>query len=134
MVISFRHRRSSHVGSGLRALALSGAVIVAVVGTALAHAHLETATPAVDSTVRSAPDEVTVTLTEKVESGLSRIEVRDASGKQVDRGDTRVSKEDARTIAVSVGDLEPGTYTVNWSVTSVDTHGTDGSFKFTVKP
>ena len=28
--------------------------------------------------------------------------------------------------------LTPGTYTVNWHVTSVDTHKTEGNYKFTV--
>lgn len=139
MVASFRNAAghgtaSSHVASGLRALLFSVVIIAAVVGTALAHAHLESASPAVDSTVRTAPKEVVVTLTERVESGLSRIEVRDASGKQVDLKDTKVSADDPRTIAVSLGELAPGTYSVTWSVTSVDTHGTDGSYQFTVKP
>ncbi|MFC0220580.1 hypothetical protein FHS82_003504 [Pseudochelatococcus lubricantis] len=140
MVNSFGNRLPSRIGAaahlaaGFRAVALSSALFAAVVGTAFAHAHLEASSPAVDSAVRISPKEVTVTLTEKLEAGLSRIEVRDASGKQVDRGDTRVSKDDPRTISVSVGDLAPGIYSVKWSVTSVDTHGTDGSFRFTIKP
>lgn len=125
---------SSHVASGLRALLFSAVIIAAFVGTALAHAHRETASPAEDSTIRTAPERVTITLTERVESGLARIEVRDAAGKQVDRGDTAVSKDDPRKISVSVGALPPGTYSVKWSVTSVDTHSTDGAYRFTIKP
>jgi copper resistance protein C len=33
---------------------------------------------------------------------------------------------------VTLPKLPPGTYTVNWHVTSVDTHKTEGNYTFTV--
>jgi methionine-rich copper-binding protein CopC len=35
-------------------------------------------------------------------------------------------------LSVQLPKLVPGTYTVSWHVTSVDTHKTEGNFQFTV--
>lgn len=110
--------------------------ILALAGAepAWSHAHLVSAVPAVDGTVRSAPSEVSLAFTERLEEKLSRIVVRDAAGRQVDKGDTRFAGGDAKALVVSLGTLAPGTYTVSWTARSVDTHQTTGSFTFIVKP
>jgi methionine-rich copper-binding protein CopC len=110
--------------------------ILALFGAApaWAHAHLESATPAVDGTIRAAPAEVSITFTEKLEEKLSRVVVKDAGGQQVDKGDTRLADSSAKRLVVSLGTLPAGTYTVSWTAASVDTHRTTGSFTFIVKP
>ncbi len=47
---------------------------------ALAHAHLEAASPAADATVTSAPAEVVLDFFEAIEPKFSAIEVEDAHG------------------------------------------------------
>ncbi|HYA71564.1 MAG TPA: copper resistance protein CopC, partial [Roseiarcus sp.] len=42
--------------------------------------------------------------------------------------------DDSVLIAKVVKTLPPGVYTVTWRAVSVDTHKTQGSFSFTVKP
>ena len=43
-------------------------------------------------------------------------------------------EKDAKELIVSLPDLPAGTYKVVWHVLSVDTHKTQGDFKFTVQP
>ena len=101
---------------------------------ALAHAQLQRATPAVGSTVPRPPAEVELTFSEAVEPRFSTIAVADASGKRIDKQDVHVVTGDAKRLAVGLLASTPGTYTVTWHATSVDTHKTEGSFKFTVAP
>ena len=108
--------------------------VLATGSTAWAHAHLKTATPAPDSTVPAAPDAVTISFTEGVEPQFSSIEVRDAAGNRVDKGMPETSPSDNKQFSVGLQALQPGNYKVTWHATAVDTHKTDGTFQFTVKP
>lgn len=114
------------------------AVIVAAcalaTGEAGAHAFLDHADPAVGSTVAASPPEVSAWFTEEVEPAFSKIEVTDAGGNRVDKGDTHVDPSDATLLHVSLKPLAPGIYHVSWHVVSVDTHHTQGDFTFTVGP
>jgi copper resistance protein C len=100
--------------------------------SALAHAELKTSSPAADATVKTAPSEVAVEFTEEVEPKFSAIEVHDSKGTHVDNGDTHAASDNAKRLAVSLKPLQPGTYNVNWRITSTDTHKTKGSYIFKV--
>jgi methionine-rich copper-binding protein CopC len=97
--------------------------------SASAHAFLDHAEPRVGNTVPSAPREVRLWFTQKLEQAFSTVEVTDGSGQRVDTGKPHVSGNE---MAVPVRALGPGTYRVNWKVLSVDTHTTNGDFTFTV--
>jgi methionine-rich copper-binding protein CopC len=58
--------------------------------------------------------------------------VRDAAGRQVDKGDSHVNEEDAAVLKVSLQPLGSGVYKVEWRVTSVDTHSSKGEYTFRV--
>jgi len=109
-------------------LAIAATLLLAA-PAAYAHATLDHAEPRVGNTVTSAPREVKLWFTQKLEQAFSTIEVTDSSGQRVDSGKARVNGNE---IAVPVRALAPGTYRVNWRVLSVDTHSTDGNFTFTV--
>lgn len=100
---------------------------------ALAHAFLDRAIPAVGSQVAASPSAVTLTYTEPVEPLFSTVHVTDATGTRMEDGKPAVHG-DKQTLIVNVKKLPPGVYTVEWHVTSVDTHKTEGHFTFTVKP
>ena len=123
-----------------RLLVCAGAgALIAVAGpgsitTALAHAYLRRAVPAVGSTVATPPTEVDCSFTEELEPKFSTLEVQDASGKRVDSGNMHLSPHDAKQMIIGVGHLGPGTYKVIWHAVSVDTHHTQGTFTFTVAP
>lgn len=96
-----------------------------------AHAHLERASPPAGSTVGSAPSEVTLWFSEKLEAAFSSAEVRDAAGARVDAG-ARLDGSNPTLLHVPLKALPPGTYKVHWRVLSVDTHTTEGDFSFRV--
>ncbi len=100
---------------------------------AFAHAFLDRASPAVGSEVSGSPPALNLTYTEPVEPLFSTVRVTDASGARVDDGKP-VTQEDGRILSVKLKPLPPGEYHVEWHVTSVDTHKTEGHFSFTVKP
>jgi methionine-rich copper-binding protein CopC len=114
--------------------ALALAVSLTISGSALAHAYLKSAVPPKNSTVRSAPAEVTIDFTEAVEPKYCTVEVQDSAGARVDNGDVHAGDASSKRLVVSLKPLAPGTYKVIWHATSTDTHKTQGTYRFTVKP
>ena len=104
-------------------------LLLLVTGEASAHAFLDHAEPRVGNTVATAPREVTLWFTQKLEPAFSSITVTNSAGQRVDTGKTRVS---GNQMSVSLRSGGAGTYRVNWRVLSVDTHRTDGNFTFRV--
>jgi methionine-rich copper-binding protein CopC len=98
-------------------------------GEAAAHAFLDHAEPRVGNKVATAPREVTLWFTQKLEPAFSTITVTNSTGQRVDTGKTRVS---GSQMSVPLRPGGTGTYHVTWRVLSVDTHTTDGSFTFQV--
>lgn len=107
---------------------LTALILFAGATTAEAHAQLDHASPAIGSTVSSAPGQVTLHFTEALEPKFSGASVTGPSGAAAGGG----GRASGSTLTVSVKNLGPGTYTVNWHVLSVDTHKTQGSFSFHV--
>jgi methionine-rich copper-binding protein CopC len=97
-----------------------------------AHAFLQHAEPGAGSTLPISPNEVRIRFTEEIEPAFSRIQVFDASGKEVDQADVHRDSSDHRLLSVSLPRLKPGSYKVVWRVVSVDTHVAKGSFSFRV--
>lgn len=112
--------------------ALAAFGILAASGRAQAHAFLASAAPAVGSTVSPAPAEVAIHFTEEVEPAFSTIAVTDGAGHAVTSGAPH-TEANAAILAVALRPLPPGTYAVEWHATSVDTHRTQGRFRFTVR-
>lgn len=127
-----------------RIIASIGALVVLVVLTltalvplAQAHAEPESCTPPIDGTVEIAPDKVVCTATQALDPDGSKLEVFDASGMQVDTGDSAVdlADPDRKTISVTLDSakMSAGVYTVKWETFSVDDNeDASGEFKFTV--
>ena len=115
----------------IRETLLAASLLLASAAAAHAHAQLESANPRVGSTVSAAPSVLTLNFSEGVEPAFSTVQVTDAAGRRVDAGKPRVN---GRQMQVPLGRLAPGQYNVRWRVLSVDTHRTDGSFGFEVRP
>ena len=98
-----------------------------------AHAFLQQAEPRVGSTVQASPNEVKIRFTEKIEPASSKVQVFDASGKEVDKRDMHLDRSDPALLIVSLPKLGTGTYKVVWRVVSIDTHGAEGNFSFHVR-
>lgn len=99
---------------------------------AWAHAFLDHSDPKVGSTITASPTEVKIWFTQNVEPVFSSVEVQDAQGQEVDKKDMHQDDNDKSLLIVSLPPLPDGTYTVIWHVVSVDTHRTQGRFKFTI--
>jgi methionine-rich copper-binding protein CopC len=98
-------------------------------GEASAHAMLDHAEPRVGNKVATAPREVALWFTQKLEPAFSTVTVTDPAGKRADTGKSRVS---GNQMSVSLRPGGSGIYHVTWRVLSVDSHTTDGSFTFQV--
>ncbi len=116
----------------MRPIVLSTALALLASTPALAHAHLDSSAPAADAKLVEPPAEVTLDFSEDIEPKFSTIEVDDAKGARVDRGDVHTAADNAKRLVVSIDELAPGVYNVTWRVTSTDTHKAKGSFSFTI--
>ena len=120
-------------GRAVLAALLAGLWLVAAGSPAGAHALLRDSDPAAGSSLDRAPRRVVLSFTERPEVGLSGIQVLDTSGRRVDQGQSAPVQGEPLRLAVGLGDLADGTYTVSWRVVSKDDgHVTAGSFSFGV--
>src|ERR1700719_846709 len=108
--------------TAMQMLAIAALLSLAGVVAAYAHAHLDRAVPAAGATETTAPSEVTLHFSEKLEPKFSTLMVRDAAGLQVDKRDVRLDDADRSTLRVSLEPLGSGQYKVEWRVVSVDSH------------
>lgn len=121
-----------------KTLLLSAPILALSFGTALAHAYLRSAVPPVDSTVTQAPGEIMIVFTGAIEPSFSTITVTGPDSTRVDDALPHLVAGDATRLAVGMRrprageSLPPGTYSVAWHATSVDTHQTDGGYHFTI--
>jgi copper resistance protein C len=115
----------------MRALIVIVSLLLTALGTtgAQAHAHLDHASPAVGSTVPTAPQEITLWFTQNLETVFSTVEVFDGGDGRVDEGKPNIR---GNTMQIALKPLSPGTYRVHWHALSVDTHTTEGTFTFHV--
>jgi copper resistance protein C len=105
--------------------------LLLAVSAAFAHTHPEKMMPPPDSTV-SSPASVMIHFSEALEPKFSSIKVTDAAGHVVNK-EPSVVAADKLSMTVPLPPLPPGVYTVNWVGVSIDTHRSQGAYKFTVK-
>lgn len=113
-----------------RVLFLAFATSVAGASSASAHAQLVRTEPGVGSTV-AAPSRIILHFSESVVPGFCGVAITDAAGLTAKTGKPSGKGAD---LTVPVSGLRAGSYTVRWHAVSVDTHKTQGSFRFTVAP
>jgi copper resistance protein C len=118
--------------------AAAAAAVIALAVTSLsqtvhAHAVLHSASPSVGGSVGGSPATIVLHFSEGVELRYSQVSISGPGGAvSVSRPVHGGAKA---TLSVKVGQtLKPGRYRVQWSVVSVDTHRTQGSFSFEVRP
>jgi copper transport protein len=105
-------------------------IALATAPSAAAHAVLESTNPPNDAVVAASPPRVVLRFDEPVETAFGSVRVFDDRGDRVDHGD--ISRPSGDSVAVAVGRLARGTYTVAWRVISADTHPVHGAFAFSV--
>lgn len=115
-------------------LAIAVATLLTTTTGADAHAFLLKSSPAVGSAVERGTKELTLQFSEAVEVAFSGVEITTASGTPVAVSPVRFADAAHRQLATVLPVLASGSYRVKWHVVSVDTHRTEGTFTFTVKP
>jgi copper transport protein len=113
---------------------LLGLAAVGGAGGALAHAVLIRATPSGSESLSQSPPEVALLFSEPLDPVFSGIHVVNASGQQVDTGDTHVDPSNERLLLVSLQPSLPnGVYRVSWrSLSAIDVHPDAGQYELFV--
>jgi copper transport protein len=115
----------------IAALVVLGLMMMAP--SAEAHALLKSSEPAGGEQLQSAPSAVLLTFTEDPDPSLSIVHVLDQNGNDVGKGAARAVPGKPNELAVELGTLGKGVYTVSWrTVSRVDGHVTGGAFAFGV--
>lgn len=121
----------SRLPLAVAALALAGLWLLAGALPASAHALLRSSDPPAGADLERAPRQVLLTFTEPPDPGLSVVHVLDSSGRPVEGGRARPVPGHPLELAVPLGPLAEGAYTVTWrTVSRTDGHVTAGSFAF----
>ncbi|MGD0430210.1 MAG: copper resistance protein CopC [Acetobacteraceae bacterium] len=115
------------------ARALVTVALLLATPSAWPHAFLARAAPPVGSQSATSPAQLTLRFTEPVEPLFCTVELQDPAGAAVTLPAPR-PEDGAQALVVPLPKLSPGTYTVIWHVTSIDTHKTEGRYQFTVGP
>ncbi len=103
------------------------------VAPAHAHAVLTASTPADGASLEQPPAQALLTFNEALDPALSVVRVLDASGTEVEVGETEAYPGPPAQLQVALGELVQGTYTMTWRTTSsLDGHTTAGSVAFGV--
>ena len=103
-------------------------------GAALAHAHLQSADPAVGSEVTGPLSVLHLTFSEGIVPDLSGVSVETAAGAAIGSQTLAVDPGQPTRVTLTLATpLPAGVYRVKWHVVSVDTHKTQGDYSFTVK-
>jgi copper transport protein len=115
----------------MRVFALAICLWLAAALPVAAHSVVERSSPAANTALDAAPDQVELWFNEPVDPAFSAATVVDPSGVRVSER-AEVSR-DGLKMTVPVRDLARGFYTVRWRVLSrIDGHTTSGVFAFTV--
>jgi len=113
-------------------VAVAAALCLLVLWPAVAGAHavLLRATPSSSESLTAPPQQVQLLFSEPLDPVFSHVEVTDASGLQVDTGDSHLDPQDDRLLAVSLrAGLPNGIYTVVWrSLSAIDVHPDQGQY------
>src|SRR3989442_7384234 len=112
--------------------ALGAAVVLAcATGMTSGHSVLQRSIPAANASLLAPPRQIVLIFSEPVVAGLSAAAVADRNGTVVSHASTVA--QDGRTLAISIGPLATGVYTVRWRVLSAtDGHTTSGFLLFGV--
>jgi copper resistance protein C len=115
------------------AIAVLAVFLLGLAPEAEGHAFLVKSNPPVGSMVSRGVTELRLQFSEPVELAISGVELINAAGAPVPLN-VAFGDSGHAVLAGKTPMLMPGSYRVKWHVVSADTHRTEGSFNFTVKP
>lgn len=113
----------------LIALAAWGA-IAAMPATALAHAVVVQAQPALNQQIAAGPLDIRLEFNSRIDKLRSRLQLTAPDGNRTDI--PILAEGEPNVLTASIPALAPGAYTLRWQVLAVDGHITRGDIPFTV--
>jgi copper transport protein len=104
--------------------------------SASAHANLDRADPTAGAQLDQSPSQLQLEFSEAVDGSFSRVQLLNAQGNPVDRGDSHVAPNDPLSLVVSLPSQVPdGVYTVAWrTLSAVDGHTVNGAYPLIIGP
>jgi methionine-rich copper-binding protein CopC len=108
-------------------------LLLAPVGSALAHASLVSSDPADGVTLTASPASITATFAEAFDTGRSSMELLGPDSSTL-ATNARGTSATAESMTISgYGTLAPGLYSVRWTTITPDDNGIErGTFRFTI--
>lgn len=130
------HRRL-HRGRALSA-AMALSVFVALPHVSHArpfHLRLKASVPAINDTLHTAPNKLSLTFTEEPEVAVTRLTLVSPDAQRVALAKPAAASGDASTVVATVeGQMKPGAYRIDWTSMSKDGHAVRGSIGFVITP
>jgi methionine-rich copper-binding protein CopC len=110
-----------------------GAAAIGMANPAFAHARLVQSTPAANTTLSAGPKTISLTFSEKLVPGFSKLTVTmPAHGMNVPVK-SAVSPDGKHIVGTLSSALSSGAYKITWTAASADGHKMSGTFDFKVE-
>lgn len=103
------------------------------VNSALAHATLVKSDPPRRASLSSSPKQIQLWFNEKIEGSYASVTVLDSNKKSITENNPEVVLDDPKSVILNIPQMEPGRYTVQYRVMSVDGHVIASSYDFSIK-
>lgn len=103
------------------------------VNSALAHATLVKSDPPRRASLSSSPKQIQLWFNEKIEGSYASVTVLDSNKKSITENNPEVVLDDPKSVVLNIPQMEPGRYTVQYRVMSVDGHVIASSYDFSIK-
>ena len=103
------------------------------VNSALAHATLVKSDPPRRASLSSPPKQIQLWFNEKIEGSYASVTVLDSKKKSITENNPEVVLDDPKSVVLNIPQMEPGRYTVQYRVMSVDGHVIASSYDFSIK-
>lgn len=119
----------------IKRLFLAGAIAASATLATSAHAHakLQSSDPAAGSILANAPTQVRLKFNEAVEPAFSKIRLNDAKNAEIPLPRAEADPRDPSVMTAALPVLRSGTYRIEWTAMSHDSHKTKGEFIFRIK-
>lgn len=118
------------VGFGILLVMLS---LLFQVSSVMAHAALVKSDPPRRASLSSSPKQIQLWFNEQVEGSYASITVLDSKKNSMTENRPEVVLDDPKSIILNLPQMEPGRYTVQYRVMSVDGHIIESNFDFSIK-
>lgn len=103
------------------------------VNSVMAHAALVKSDPPRRASLSSPPKQIQLWFNEQVEGSYASITVLDSKKNSMTENRPEVVLNDPKSIILNLPQMEPGRYTVQYRIMSVDGHIIESNFDFSIK-